>query len=295
LARSIADGLGVPFAIGDATTLTEAGYVGEDVENLLLKLFHAADGSIADAEKGVLYIDEIDKVGKRTQNTSITRDVSGEGVQQGLLKLMEGTVANIPPQGGRKHPEQQYLQINTTNILFICGGTFEGGGGSGRIEEIVGRRLSKRSIGFHHQPTGDDNQRQDDELREQIMPEDLINYGMIPEFVGRLPILASLHALNVDHLTRILTEPVNSSIQQLQTLFSLSNVQLDFNDEALKEIATKAYELKTGARGLGAVVSKLMHDVEFNIDEYDKKKILITGPMVLGEEPITATDQKEAA
>lgn len=294
IARTLADILCVPFAIGDATTLTEAGYVGEDVENLLLKLISAADYNIIEAERGIIYIDEIDKIGKRTQNTSITRDVSGEGVQQALLKIMEGTIANVPAHGGRKHPEAQYIPINTTNILFICGGTFASGGSNG-IESIVARRNNKRSIGFNTLATQSDEQADFNELRSQIEPDDLIEFGMIPEFVGRLPILAPLHSLSVDNLANILVEPENSVVKQMQASFALSNVELDFEDAALYEIAKQAYERKTGARGLDTIMSKLFHDVQFNIEDYENKKLTVTEEMAKGLKPMIPNRKKEAA
>lgn len=298
LARSLAESLGVPFAIGDATTVTEAGYVGEDVENLLLKLVYAADGNIEEAERGILYIDEIDKIGKRTGNTSITRDVSGEGVQQALLKLIEGTVANLPPGGGRKHPEQQYIRFDTSNVLFICGGTFEGGGGPSRIEEIVGKSKNRNTIGFNTKSDGpdyEDDQLEYDDLRKQIEPDHLIEYGIIPELVGRLPIVAPLHSLSVEDLEHILSKPRHSLVSQYKQNFAMSDVELEFEDEALKSIAEKAYKKKCGARGLVAVMSNLMEDTKFNIMDYKDQSLLVTNNMVLGKEMIQVGSKNQAA
>ena len=260
LAQSLARRLHVPFAIGDATTLTEAGYVGEDVENLILKLVMAADYDIAAAEKGIIYIDEIDKIGKTSQNVSITRDVSGEGVQQALLKLLEGTTANVPPQGGRKHPEQQYLQVNTTDILFICGGTFVG------LEEIIGKRLGRKMIGFGR---GDvkDREVERNELVAQVTPEDLERYGMIPELVGRLPIIATLDQLSVADLERILTEPKDSLSKQYRVLFHLDGARLEFTPGAIHEIAQLAKARGTGARALRSIMENLMLEIMYDLPE----------------------------
>ncbi|OUU21909.1 MAG: ATP-dependent protease ATP-binding subunit ClpX [Planctomycetia bacterium TMED53] len=269
MAKTLARVLDVPLAIGDATTLTEAGYVGEDVENLLLKLVMAADYDMAKAERGIIFIDETDKVGKATQNVSITRDVSGEGVQQALLKILEGTVANIPPQGGRKHPEQQYLQLDTTNILFICGGAFEG------LPEVVAERLNARKVGFRHgeEKKGvaelpdieDPNERA--MLYSKVQVQDLIKFGMIPEFVGRLPVLTALQPLDEEDLVKVLTEPRNALVRQYQQFFHMEGGELEFTPGALRQIARLARERGTGARGLRSVVEDLMRDILFEISE----------------------------
>ena len=286
IARTLAKLLDVPLAIADATSLTEAGYVGEDVENVLVKLYQAADGDLEKTERGIIFIDEIDKIGRKSENPSITRDVSGEGVQQALLKIIEGSLVNVPPQGGRKHPHQEFLQIDTTNILFICGGAFEG------LEEIIQKRLEGSTMGFLGKPK---EKMSKDDIYSLVEPEDLIKYGLIPELIGRLPVIATLKELSKEDLIRVLTEPKDALIKQYQALFTMDNVELEFEKEALEAIADLAIKRGTGARGLRAILEDAMVDIMFNLPEYRGYKIVITKDFIEKKgEPILIKKDKNA-